>query len=201
MMQSINSESTNWRRNVRKLIVFNNVSLDGYFVDANGDMSWAHKQDAEWNEFVRGNAGGGGALVFGRVTYEMMASFWPTPQATQIMPDVAQGMNQAPKVVFSRTLDKATWNNTKLVKGDMAAEMRRMKKEPGPGMAILGSGSIVAQLAQHGLIDEFQIVVNPIVLGRGRTMFEGIKDKLTLKHTRTRSFDNGNILLCYEPTK
>jgi dihydrofolate reductase len=81
----------------------------------------------------------------------------------------------------------------------MAAEIRTMKKEPGPDMVILGSGSIVSQLAQEGLIDEYQIVVNPVVLGKGRTMFDGIKEKLTLKLTKTRTFGNGNILLCYEP--
>jgi dihydrofolate reductase len=185
---------------MRKLIVFNNVSLDGYFVDAKGDMSWAHKQDAEWNAFVQDNAGDG-ELVFGRITYEMMVSFWPTPQAMEMMPAVAKGMNQARKVVFSTTLERASWNNTKVVKGDIAAEMRRMKKESGPGMAILGSGTIVAQLAQHGLIDEFQIVVNPIVLGKGRTLFDGINIKLPLKQTSTRTFGNGNVLLCYQPVR
>jgi dihydrofolate reductase len=186
---------------MRKLIVFNHVSLDGYFVDSNGDMSWAHAdhQDAEWDAFVAENASGGGVLVFGRITYELMASFWPTPFAIENMPVVAEGMNSMPKVVFSRTLDKASWNNTKLVKGDLAAEIRKMKQEAGEGMAILGSGSIIPQLAQEGLIDEYQIVVNPIVLGKGRTMFDGIKEKLSLKLTKTRAFGNGNVLLCYEP--
>ena len=184
---------------MRKLIVFNHVSLDGYFVDGNGDMNWAHKQDAEWRAFAAENASGGGELVFGRITYEMMASYWPTAHAIQTMPMVAEGMNQTPKVVFSRTLDTATWNNTKLVKGDIAAEVRKMKNEPGKPMAILGSGSIVSQLAQERLIDEFQLVVNPVVLGKGRTMFEGIRDRLTLKLTKTRAFGNGNVLLCYEP--
>lgn len=115
------------------------------------------------------------------------------------MPIVAERMNSMPKVVFSRTLDKASWNNTKLVKGDMAAEVRKMKKEPGEGMAILGSGSIVSQLAPEGLIDEYQVVVNPIVLGKGRTMFDGVKEKLNLKLTKTRTFGNGNVVLCYEP--
>lgn len=188
---------------MQKLIVFNHVSLDGYFVDANGDMSWAKADhnDAEWNEFVAGNASGGGALVFGRITYEMMASFWPTPIAIENMPAIAAGMNSMPKIVFSRTMDKASWNNTKLVKGDIAAEMRKMKQESGPDMAILGSGSIVAQFAQEGLIDEYQIVVNPIVLGKGKTMFDGIKEKLKLKLTKARAFGNGNGLLCYEPTQ
>ena len=186
---------------MRKLLVFNHVSLDGYFVDKNGDMSWAKAdhQDAEWNAFVAENASGEGVLLFGRITYELMAGFWPTPFAIENMPVVAEGMNSMPKVVFSRTLDQASWNNTTLVKGDLAAEIRKMKQEPGEGMAILGSGSIVSQLAQEGLIDEYQIVVNPVVLGAGRTMFDGVKEKLSLKLTKTRAFGNGNVLLCYEP--
>jgi dihydrofolate reductase len=101
--------------------------------------------------------------------------------------------------VFSRTLDHASWNNTTLVKGDLAAEMRKMKQASGENMAILGSGSIVSQLAQEGLIDEYHIVVNPVVLGKGRTMFDGVKEKLRLKLIKTRAFCNGNVLLCYEP--
>jgi dihydrofolate reductase len=186
---------------VRKLVVFNQVTLDGYFAGPNGDISWAKKEktDAEWNTFVEDNAKGGGLLVFGRKTYELMASYWPTPYAVQNDPVVAERMNNLPKIVFSKTLGQASWNNTKVVEGDLAAEIRKMKNDPGPDMAILGSGSIVSQLAPEGLIDEYQIVVNPIVLGRGRTMFDGIKKKLTLKLTRTRTFGNGNVLLVYEP--
>lgn len=184
---------------MRRVIAFEQVSLDGFFADANGDMSWAHKQDPEWNAFAGSNASGGGALLFGRVTYEMMASFWPTPAAMERAPVVAEGMNNMPKVVFSRTLAKASWKNTTLVKGDIAAEVRKMKQEPEPGMAILGSGSIVSQLAQAGLIDELQIVVNPIVLGKGKTLFDGVKEKLALKLIKTRAFGNGNVVLYYEP--
>ncbi len=185
---------------MRKLVVFNHVSLDGYFVDGNGDMSWAkaNQDDEEWNSFVAENAKGGGVLVFGRITYAMMAGFWPTPFALENMPVVAERMNNLPKVVFSRTLEKASWNNTKLVKGDMAAEVRSMKKETGEGMVILGSGSIVSQLTSEGLIDEYQVVVNPVVLGNGRTMFEGVKEKLNLRLTKTRAFGNGNVFLSYE---
>src|SRR4030095_1880030 len=116
--------------NMRKLIVFNSVTTDGYFTDKNNDMSWAHKQaDPEWNEFVAENAKSGGELVFGRVTYEMMKSFWPTPMAAEQFPEVAKGMNELPKVVFSRTMDKATWNNTRLIKGDLENEGRRLHEE------------------------------------------------------------------------
>src|SRR5215212_3235832 len=96
-----------------RLLVFNNISIDGYFTDKNSDMSWAHhSQDAEWSDFVSGNAGGNGRLLFGRKTYQQMASFWPTPQAAQMMPAVAAGMNAMPKYVVSRTLARADWQNT-----------------------------------------------------------------------------------------
>jgi len=186
-------------KKMRKLIVFNHVSLDGYFTDKNGDMSWAHKQDPEWNAFVSQNASSGGQLLFGRKTYDMMASYWPTPAAMKNRPAVAEGINKVPKVVFSKTLEKASWNNTKLVKGDLVEEVRKLKSEPGETMVILGSGSIVAQLSQAGLIDEYQIVMSPIVLGEGRTLFDGIHKKQPLKLAKSRTFGNGNVFLCYEP--
>jgi len=181
-----------------RLMVFNHVSLDGYFVDAHNQMSWAkNHSDDEWNSFVTENAKGGGVLVFGRVTYEMMASFWPTEAALQSMPEVAQQMNSLPKVVFSRTLNKPTWNNTKLIKDNLIDEVRRMKQGNGNGMVIMGSGTIVSQLTQANLIDEFQVVVNPVILGKGRTMFEG-DDLRQLKLTKSRAFKNGNVYVCYE---
>jgi dihydrofolate reductase len=184
---------------MRKLVTYTMVSLDAYFTDANGDMSWAHKKDPEWQAFVSENASGGGQLLFGRVTYDLMASFWPTPFAAQSNPIVVERMNSLPKIVFSRTLDKASWNNTTLVKGDLTTEVHKLKQEPGPNMTIMGSGSIVAQLADAGLIDEYQIVVSPLVLGNGRTLFEGVKKKLPMKLAKSRAFGNGNVVLFYEP--
>jgi|HubBroStandDraft_2_1064218.scaffolds.fasta_scaffold75629_2 dihydrofolate reductase len=184
---------------MRKVVVFNMVSLDGYFVDGRGDMSWAHKNDEEWNTFVSGNASGNGVLLFGRVTYDMMASYWPSPMALKNSPAVAKGMNEMPKIVFSRTLDKVTWNNTKLLKGDLATEVRKLKRESGPDMVILGSGSIVSQLAEENLIDEYQLATSPIVLGKGRTLFEGVTKKLNLKLTQSRTFGNGTVFACYQP--
>src|SRR5580704_670077 len=199
MRFSANNRNYERKRIMRKLVVFNSVTLDGYFVDSKGDMSWAHKNDDEWNAFVSENASGNGMLVFGRITYELMASYWPTPMALQNSPVVAKGMNAMPKIVFSRTLDNASWSNTKLLKGDLATEVRKLKQEPGPAMVILGSGTIVSQLAQQNLIDEYQIALSPSVLGQGRTMFEGVKQKLNFKLTNSRAFRNGNIFLCYQP--
>jgi dihydrofolate reductase len=189
----------NREKNVRKLSVFNSVTLDGYFTDKTGDMSWAHQQyDPEWTAFTAENAKSGGELLFGRITYDLMASFWPTAAGANAFPEVAEGINKAPKVVFSKTMDKASWNNTRVVKGDLAEEVRKLKEEPGDDMVIMGSGTIIAQLAPQGLIDEYQMVVNAIVLGKGRTMFEGIDDKLKLNLASSRAFKNGNVLLVYK---
>ncbi|MFL5573912.1 MAG: dihydrofolate reductase family protein [Gemmatimonadaceae bacterium] len=186
---------------MRRLHVFNSVTLDGYFSGPDGDLSWAHKSDPEWNEFVAGNAKGESALLFGRKTYEMMVAFWPTPAAMEQFPDVAKGMNDAPKIVFSRTLKKSPWKNTTVVSGDPAEEVRKLKNQNGAGMTLLGSGTIVAQLTDARLVDQYQVVVNNVVLGKGRTMFEGVKNKLDLKLANTRSFKNGNVVLTYELAK
>ena len=186
---------------MRKLVVFNHVSLDGYFVDARGDMSWAHEHarpDPEWDAFGKDNAGGDSTFVFGRVTYEMMAKHWPTPAAKKEQPEIAKAMNERPKIVFSRKLEEAGWQNTTLIKGDPVAEVVKLKAGTGPTMVIMGSGTIVAQLTAAGLIDAYQLVVNPVVLGAGRTMFEDrVKDRLRLTLDRTRAFKNGNVVLWY----
>jgi dihydrofolate reductase len=183
---------------MRKLGVFNLVALDGYFSGQGGDISW-HRVDPEFQEYAEKNSTSGNTLVFGRVTYELMASYWPSPEALKDDPVLTQGMNNSPKIVFSRTLKKVDWANTRLVKDDMLGEIQKLKQQSGKDLTILGSGSIVAQLAQAGLIDEYQILLNPVILGKGKTMFEGVEIKPILKLTRTRTFGNGNVLLCYEP--
>lgn len=185
---------------MRKLSVFNHITLDGYFTDKNNDMSWAHREnDAEMNSFIENNAKGESEMLFGRLTYEMMASFWPTAMAQENMPVVAKTMNESPKVVFSRTLKDASWSNTRLFHGDLVNEVRRMKSTPGKDMIIFGSGSIVSQLAQVGLIDQYQVVLNPLALGAGRTMFAGLEKKLALKLISSRVFKSGCVFLTYEP--
>ena len=182
---------------MRKLLVFNNVSIDGFIADVRGEMHWTHTVDPEWDEYVRGNASGESQFLFGRKTYELMAGYWPTPAALQASPLVARTMNDTPKIVFSRTLGKPTWQHTTVVREDVAGTVRRLKNEPGPGMVIFGSGTIVPQLANEGLIDEFQMVINPVVLGSGRPMFAGLTHMLTLETVGTRTFRNGNVVVTY----
>lgn len=185
----------------RHLTAFLQISLDGYYADAKGDMSFAHKppDDSEWNEFVAGNARNGGMLLFGRITYEMMAAWWPTPMAAQAMPEVAARMNALPKVVFSRTLRAAGWSNTTLVRDDLPGAVRRLKEEPGPDMAILGSGSIVTQLAAAGLLDTLQLVTNPVALGGGKAAFAALPHPLGFRLTKSRVFANGSVVSWYAP--
>jgi len=183
----------------RRLSAFLQISLDGYYCDANGDMGFAHKapNDIEWNRFTASNAKGGGMLLFGRTTYEMMASWWPTPMAVQAMPEVAASMNALPKIVFSHTLKAAEWENTTLICGDAVRAVRTLKAQPGPDMATLGSGSLVTSLAAAGLVDSLQIVVNPIALGGGKAMFAGLKNPLGFRLEKTKAFKNGSVVLWY----
>jgi dihydrofolate reductase len=184
---------------MRKLKVFNGVSIDGYIADPSGDMTWAHNADPEWDEFATSQATGGSTLVFGRTTYDLMVKFWPTPEAAAQAPEIARVMNESPKIVFSRTMTRATWNNTRVVSGDIVGEVRKLKAESDRDMVIMGSGQIIAQLA--GLVDSFMIFVNPIALGGGKGMFTGIPNRLPLKLESSRAFKNGNVVLSYTPRR
>lgn len=180
------------------LSAFISLSLDGCYADANGDMSWAHSQDLEQAEFTASNAGGGSHLVFGRITYDMMKPFWTSPQAAQMMPEVAAGMNGSPKTVFSRTLKDTDWSNARVAKDDFVSEIKAIKTGD-CGAAILGSGSIVAQAATAGLLDELQVMYVPVTLGGGKRLFDGIPRSLNWRREDIRQFSNGNVFIRYHP--
>jgi dihydrofolate reductase len=183
------------RAAMRNLRVFESISVDGYFADVHGDIGWAHagREDAEFAGWMGGNASQGGALLFGRKTYQMMEAFWPTPLAAQQMPVVAKGMNAATKYVASRTLQPA-WSNTHLLKGDLVAAVRELKSSEGPDLTILGSGSVVAQLGEAGLVDGYQFVIIPVALGGGRTVFT---KGCALRLVDQRAFRCGNVVVTY----
>lgn len=185
---------------MRKITAFNFVTLNGYFKGPNGDISW-HKHGTEENEYAADMLKSGNTLLFGRVTYELMVSYWPTLDAIKNDPIVAKGMNYADKIVFSRTLKKVEWKNARLVKDNIAEEIKKMKQMPGKDMTLLGSGSILTQFAEQGLIDEYQIMVDPVVLGDGTPILKNIKQKLDLKLTSTRTFKSGVVVLCYQPVE
>lgn len=178
-----------------KLRVFESLSVDGYFVDANGDIGWAHagRDDPEFAAWVAGNASSGGELLFGRKTYQLMEAFWTTPAAAQQMPDVARGIHAAKKHVASRTI-QPRWNNAHLLKGSLAEAVLDLKAGAGGGITVLGSGSVATQLGEAGLVDEYQFVMVPVALGGGRTLFTR---RCRLRLVDQRVFGCGNVVLTY----
>ncbi len=183
---------------MRKVFLFNMVTLDGFFEGPNQDISW-HHVDEEFNEFALNQLNEIGTLLFGRVTYQGMASYWPTEFAKSSDPVVAGLMNSLPKIVFSKTLDKAEWNNSRLLKENAAEEVSKLKQQSGKDIAIFGSSNLAVTLAEHGLIDEYRMIVNPVFLGHGTPLLKGIRNKLDLKLLKARTFESGNVLLYYAP--
>jgi dihydrofolate reductase len=182
---------------MRSLSVFNNVSVDGYYCDADGRMDWAHEgsDEPEFAAWTASNASGDGALLLGRTTYEMMASFWPTPEAGQMMPDVAHGMNAMPKYVASKTMTEAAWANTTVLPM-LINGVADLKVNGAHDLTILGSGSLVAPLMRAKMIDEVQLVVCPLVLGGGKSLLAGFGQR-SLELIEQRAFANGKVFLRY----
>jgi dihydrofolate reductase len=181
---------------MRRIIVSEMVSLDGYFARADGGLDW-HVVDDEFNAFARKQLDEMDILLFGRVTYEGMASYWPTEAAMTDDPEIAHAMNRLRKVVFSRTLTTVDWSNSQLAHGDLAEEITRLKEQPGKDMALFGSGEIVSGLTRLDLIDEYRLFVCPTVLGSGKPLFAGLSDTLNLELLKAQPFMSGVVLLDY----
>ena len=185
---------------MRRVLLFMMVTLDGYFEGADRQIDW-HNVDDEFNEFAIAQLKEVETLLFGRITYELMAGYWPSEQARTDDPVVAGLMNGKPKIVFSRSLTDVHWENTRLVKQHFAAEVTKLKQQTGGDMIIFGSSDLAVTFLDHGLLDECRIIINPVVLGRGKSLFQGINDRLRLKLMRTKTFHSGNVLLYYEPVR
>jgi dihydrofolate reductase len=189
---------------MRKVILSNSVTLDGFFEGPNKELDW-HIVDEEVKQYANDLLSNVDALLFGRVTYQLMADYWPAaatnPSTSKSDLEIADKMNNLPKIVFSKTLQQVEWNNSRLVKDNIAQEISKMKQQSGKDMVIFGSGTIVPTFMQHGLIDEYRIIVNPVVLGNGKPLFKGINDKQNLKLLKTRLFDSGIVILFYEPAQ
>lgn len=189
---------------MRKVLLSNLVTLDGFFAGPKGELDW-HIVDEEFNQYAIDLLSKVDALLFGRVTYQLMADYWPAaatnPSTSKSDLEIADKMNNLPKIVFSKTLQQVEWNNSRLVKDNIAQEISKMKQQSGKDMVIFGSGSIVPTFMQYGLIDEYRIIVNPVVLGNGKPLFKGVNDKHNLKLLKTRLFDSGIVILFYEPAQ
>ena len=181
---------------MRKLIVQEMLSVDGFYCGPHGEIDW-HNVDAEFNETAIAFLDTLDTLMFGRVTYEMMASYWPTEAALKDDPHVASRMNALQKIYFSRDAEKLPWNHSLKLSEIHADDIRAMKEAPGKDIAIFGSGNIIEQLMPFDVIDEFRFMINPVILGKGRTIFSTLNKTKTLQLRETKTFANGNVLLVY----
>jgi len=181
---------------MRKVIMWNMVTIDGFF---EGPKSW----EIDWHEDVWGEeleqfsleqSKSIGMLLFGRVTYQGMAAYWQSATG-----EIAKFMNNVPKVVFSKTLEKAEWNNTRLVKENPEEEVANLKRQPGEDIFIFGSANFSSTLMRHGLIDEYRLGFNPIVLGGGNPLFKTSPNRMRMKLLEARTLNSGVVILRYEP--
>jgi dihydrofolate reductase len=184
---------------MRTLASFIIISLDGFYEGPNGELDWP-TVDEEFEEFAVRQLDEADTLGFGRATYEHMAAYWPTEQAEANDPAITSRMNDMEKLVFSTTLTDASWSGTTVVRGEATEQMPTIKSVAGRELLVLGSAHLTADLAQAGLLDELRIMVCPIVLGQGRSLFEDLKDRVSLTLLRVRQFDSGNVVLTYRPS-
>jgi dihydrofolate reductase len=184
---------------MRKLIFQMTLSLDGYYKGLDEDISW-HAVDAEFQEYANQALESSDGMIFGRRIYELMAAFWPTEEALRDDPVTAGYMNSLHKYVISRSLKTVTWENSTVLKGDPVKEITRLKEQPGKDLGIGGSDIIVA-LNLAGLIDEYRILYAPILLGKGKTLFEGLAQPIKLKLIESRVFKSGVVANRYAADK
>ncbi len=178
---------------MRRLFVSNVMSLDGFFEGPNGEFDWPVVEE-EFFGYAREMLRSVDTILFGRRTYLMMAAYWPAAPRDEI----AEQMNNFRKVVFSRTLERADWNNSELLRGDAAEEVAELKRQSGRDMVILGSASLASSLLEANLIDEYRIILEPVVLGSGNPLFKSIRERIRMRLTGTRMLGTGVVVLYYQ---
>ena len=186
---------------MRKVISLMHSSLDGFVATPEGGLEWGRIDD-EITTYVDRLISTADTALYGRVTYQMMESYWPTvpanPSSTGRERDHAHWVEHVSKIVFSRSLERVEWNNSRLVKDHIAEEISRLKGLPGKHLMIFGSPSLTHTFMEMDLIDEYRITVNPVVLGRGIPMFTDDAKPVKLRLLETKSFQSGVVALGYE---
>lgn len=181
---------------MRKIIATEFYSLDGLMSDPKDEMDWVSAAaDSEVGRYEDELYKGADCLLLGRVTYQIFESYWPHAGGEDL--DMAGMINSMTKVVFSTTLRDVSWNNSEIRNKIDPAEIREMKSAEGKDMIIVGSAKIVQQFSEHGLIDEYHLMLNPVVLGQGKRLFEGSEKRLNLKLTEAKAYANGVVGLFY----
>jgi len=198
----------------RKIVVFDRISADGYFSAADGALDWA-VPDADLDRGAAGKLGDSDTMLFGRRTYDMFESFWPhvlkdpatapdphnPGRHTPEMRSLAEWINAAKKIVFSKTRGEVSWPNSELRRDIVPREIEALKAQPGKTIMLFGSGSVVSRLSELGLIDEYQLVVCPVLLGGGRSLVSGMAGRVSLELLEARPFPSGNVMLRFAPKR
>lgn len=186
---------------MRNVVLFMHVSLDGFCATPNGGLDWV-SYDGELEKYAEGIVSTVGAPLYGRATYQMMESYWPTvlrkESATKHERDHANWVENVPKVVFSRTLDKVEWNNTRLIKDNIVEEVTKLKQQPGKDLVIFGSPTLAHEFMRLGLIDEYQLTVSPVMLGSGTPLSIPLKEHHRLKLLSSKTLKSGVLGLHYQ---
>ena len=198
----------------RKIVVFDRISADGYFSATDGALDWA-VPDADLDKGAAGKLGDSDTMLFGRRTYDMFESFWPhvlkdpatapdphnPGRHTPEMRSLAEWINAAKKIVFSTTRGEVSWTNSELRRDIVPREIEALKAQPGKTIMLFGSGSVVSRLSELGLIDEYQLVVCPVLLGGGRSLVSGMAGRVSLELLEARPFPSGNVMLRFAPKR
>ena len=187
---------------MRKVVFFIHMSLDGFAAGPNGEMDWI-VYDEDMQKYAHSFHATTDAAIYGRVTYEMMASYWPTvlsnPSSDPGDRSHAEWLEDATKIVVSRTLDSTDWKGTVVIGENMADEIQKLKQQPGKDMWLLGSPTLARSFAQHGLIDDYRVSVNPVILGKGLPVFAGLEQRAPLTLVDSQRFDAGTVVMRYVP--
>jgi dihydrofolate reductase len=184
-----------------KLIVSMMTSLDGFIEGPNRELDWT-LEGPEFEEYCDDMMERTDAMLFGRLSYEMMARYWPAAEAAPRTPwegRLARKMNALPKLVLSRTLHRAEWNATRVLRDHVGDEVRALKERSTRNVMVFGGAGAIASLRKLGLVDEYRLIVHPVVLGSGTPLFVDVDERFRLRHTKTTRFAIGLDLLCYEP--
>jgi dihydrofolate reductase len=191
---------------MRDIITTTWVSLDGFIAGPGGEMDWVGENyDQAMGRYETDLIAAADTLLLGRVTYQSFAGSWPhvpdNPDASEGEKGYARLLNAMRKIVFSRTLEQAEWNNSLLRKALVPAEIEQLKSEPGRAILVYGSASLVQALTDYGLVDEYQVLVHPLILGGGKALFQGVKGCTKLRLVDSKTHPSGVVVLCYRPGK
>lgn len=183
---------------MRKIIVSNLMTLDGYFEGINQDISWFVTGN-DFFDFAIKQLNEVDTILYGRITYQQMAAFWPDAKADDTaIAAIKDKMNSLKKIVFSKTLKNAEWNNTTIIRERITDEIIKLKQQPGKDMVIFGSGTLVSELTHLKLIDEYRLIINPVILGNGNPLFKSINERVNLKLINMKILESGSVIIYYQ---